>query len=841
MAATVTTARFMRQTNGVRNTNPFLRYCCCCHATYKSSSDLVPRVVAKKLPFSTFHGKRFYSVTNTKSKSSALHTQFSNISSCDPLQKLHERTNGILGQLKTNANNDQSTAKINANAILKLLAEWKSTLKRLERQTGMNHHSGIVLMESVELVQELVAFLLKNSALSAVHVDAIETGIGAWARVSSFQSHAALHAQALFDQLSRAETINTNNKKNPSNQYRRQKLFHHLLHAWRHSCHAKATELCERIVQQMQVEGLVDRKAYNNLITVNAYQGNIGRIHELWQELTKQNLGPDKFSYFWYICALHKRFFKLDGNSLHVHQAVALYWKLLDAYAKTPIVAMRPDARTLQRVLSLCQHDVGQVYQVLDRSLAFETTFPECRDTLVTKFVLECVMHDMTGNDRVEDAETVLNWTLLNEDLKVNEKLFGIVMNGYAQRNTREATDKIEVLLTTLELRGLAFLNRNHYNIVMKGYLKSRPNDAVELMQATLDRMTKFAKANQKPDIFPCDVSYTTLMLALVRQGRPRFAINVQELLETIRCMFPTNNLTIPSNVAMDAWNRSDEPDKLDRVQAIFDSILVPDKISYCALLYVYARHGRADESIHLLHQMRGNHGVKPDRIVYNTALHSLCNSTDSGGWSKANVVLEMMLQEVASGNHDCQPTSSTIGPLFDILAKDKDVVFKHVEVSNLLQCLDQYDVHMDSRVLISACRACQQDCSDSSTNSKRATVTALAEAFGRLDSSARTPETYKHMVKACASLLNVDSEQARLVLGEYVKQGAHADKDANLTPRCSDLCSSKSPRELQRIPFARRQNGISPTKENQERQRPWPLLQTYLRPIDATVDRPVN
>ena len=675
-----------------------------------------------------------------------------------------------------------------------LLKDWSKVLKQLEmmerneRPRRRPSHQppktnvSAVLMEATETVDRLARALFTIS--SSHQVFATETAITAWSRVRSHPS-AATRAQELFDMLQfdfgRAISVRT-----PLIRLRRN-LYNALLLAWSRSTDKKASEQTLAILDRMKNEGtendiqLANAFSYNFTMTCLAKSGaptSTKRVMELWKEMEASNIQPDAVTYDALISAY-------QNSGKDVHEAVQVFLKQLTQYGqssktKTAHPHTRPLSSTLKRILSMCQKNPKQARLILQRCLDLEQEFSECQGLVDT----QCFMTVMLAHTRIgeaEQAEELLIKLLALDHIQADRRVYGVVLDAYSMRGTPDSVKKVETMLDAIERR-LLEQNANEmdmdatiYNILMTSYLRAFSPTSVEKIRNTLERMKSVALRLNKPQLRPDHISYTILMKALMQEGRPSFA---QEIEEVLRVMKSNVDLTgqIPYSVAMDAWIKSNQPDAIERIEALMTSIDQPDVFCYNTLLNAYAKRGRSDDALALLWKMQedvktGRNSIcRPDNVTYSTVIHALHNSGQSSSWHQGLQVFSLMMDQFEAGDQQSKPSEKTVATQLQLLASSDLSSYGSLhyrEAMKVWSRLETIGFQHGPYSVTAFIEACSETISDDPLVLREA-FSHVGTAFAGLRDKA-TPLVYNAMLEACEKLV-VDKDERLQFLSDLYK-----------------------------------------------------------------------
>jgi hypothetical protein len=641
-------------------------------------------------------------------------------------------------------------------------------------------------------VDELVHICLDQHAY-----DALEVGLVAWSRVAHHRPEATVRAQQLFDSVVLPA--------GPVNARERRLHYIALLWTWSRSNLPCAPNECLALLNQMKTEGtqrglvLVEGRSYGAVGTAFANVGDTGTAERLWNDMDEHNVTKNQYAYKWMIRA-HQVKFERDGDDVSRQRGVQLYEELFEAYSHSSHdIEMQPHVSTLQLVISMLASDPDQVIQVLKRSMRFEDEYPECTG-LVNERLLMNVLQSFTRVDLVEQAESLLYSAIGSKRLQPSQKMYGIVMDGYARRNTKASLKQLASILDSIEthilqnnIQGPGDETRYLYNIAMKSCVATNRDNAVRSVKSILARMHYLAREEDDFSFLPDIVSYNTYMTALVRQSQPGNELLVQAVLEKIKAdpVLQQHDLTFSCNIAMNAWAQSGASDASERIKAILLAMETPDTRSYGSLLAVYAKAGLANEATALLGTMHQKSRkrtcqCRPNKFTYSTVLGAIENSSYSDKWTRAKLIFKQLLQHYDGGDKQCTPDAKIVTAMLTILNTSAETPLdKYREIENFLRALDERGYRHDSSTLQLLSNVCISTRDEADSDKAFA---LLYKVFEAVQSSANWRD-YDCLLKA-TKLLVKDLGVRKSIMDDLFKRCA---RSGHVSPQILETVSADS------------------------------------------------
>ncbi|GKY97202.1 hypothetical protein MPSEU_000678600 [Mayamaea pseudoterrestris] len=701
----------------------------------------------------------------------------------DPVEEAMElikTTDRIIQMLRGSSDDKVGEIQRNELSIDSIIKCWSKNSKKLEivggkesyaqskNHTSESSNTNALLAESAETLDRLAKALFSFN--NAHQVFATEVAITAWSRVRN-NNEAASRAQKLFDAMpfeyGQAMSVQT-----PLFRARR-RLYNALLLTWSRSSASDAPAQALRLLSKMNAEGtkqsikLAGTRSYNytmNAVAKVASESSINTALGLYKDMRSRKIYPDAASNDAIIKA-----YQTVGQDFP--KAVEFFNNQLDQYRKAnaPHPNSRPLNLTLRRVLSMCQNNPGQSRQILQRCLDFERECPECQGLVDLKSFLIAMQASSRKGD-AEGANDLLMLLLSADHLKPNRKAYGIVMDANARRGTAEGLEKVKATLDAMERRmtehgGEGFdIDSTVYNILLKAYYRTYHHNAVRPIEETIERMKQLARRFKKPQLEPDHISYTVLMQAIIQEGKPGFPHRVESVLKLIQSHSQYKDATLYSyTLAMTAWSKSNEPDAIDRIRKIFDTVKQPDVTCYNALLSAYAKQGLADEAKALLRHMDDEfvHGRNlsccPDNYTYSTVLHAL-HKAEVKSWSAGLDVFDQMIQRYKQGENKCKPSETTVATLLQLLASSNASDLHYLEAMKVWITLEDISFEHGSYSVTAFIEACSETASDDPELLKAA-FAAIAMALAKLGKRS-TPLVYNAAFEACDKLIQTASER---------------------------------------------------------------------------------
>jgi pentatricopeptide repeat protein len=533
----------------------------------------------------------------------------------------------------------------------------------------------------------------------------------------------------------------------------------------------------------------VNVHAYNYVLASHAKQANIARVEELWSEMTSSSfIQPNAHSFDVLIKAYQCLADAGSESGGHSRIRVGeIFREQLRLYRSLQVkkVSTRPMPLTLARVLSLHTYLPDEAQALLDAALELEKDRPECRGLANIRHVA-LVLNALTGKDRVEEAEQLLSniirvyETDSNKHLRPDKKVFGIVMDGYAQRgNGLESLEKVEAILANLEERLIKShkpatqhfdddLDATVYNILMTAYFRAWPNDAVNKIQVVIERMERVAKEVNQETLLPDAISYTMLIKALARRAAPGYEHEVESVLSGMEhqprlAAKPTMGTYCE---ALRSWAHSVNPNACARVRDMLNAIESPNTACFNTALGAYGRRGEVDEVMATLRRMKDdsesgrNRRCRPDSLTYTLVLLALTKPARVSlinRWEKALECFDDMSDSFLQGDDRCRPNQKCIGALLEVLRTSDEAREKHVAAQEVLKRLGRLGLPQGRTTAVAIISACGGTIGSKEVRLESATfIISLIKSLPRAHLS---DETYRAALESCHRLLFDDEE----------------------------------------------------------------------------------
>jgi pentatricopeptide repeat protein len=398
------------------------------------------------------------------------------------------------------------------------------------------------------------------------------------------------------------------------------------LHVARGDPPALVEEFVQRVSTMLQKEEDVTNL---NITAMRAWakSSEPEAMDRAWEIYESKGTGNERFRAAWdEISAEQERM--LDSKT---------YLDKLEAYEKGELDMEKPKIDQLKGVLRAVRYDWVEAKRTLDRTVAFVTRFPECRDLLDRNCFLYGILTCIDGK-QVDAADQLLTQFRELGYIQPDEKCFSLVMNAYADLATSAAVKKVEALLRSLEEQALTNEEHNtadistsnaelnlscrHYNIMSKAYIRVLPgSEAVELIKQTYERMASMAERLNNRSMRLNSVSYSLLMRAYMLKGGAGCASEIQTLLDDFKAMPNVQGeLMTMYRTAIEAWIKSDDPAGLERARDIFNGITYPDTRCYGDIIAAYIQRNKIEDATLLLNQMLES---------FNTGANRTCEPTN--------------------------------------------------------------------------------------------------------------------------------------------------------------------------------------------------------------------
>jgi pentatricopeptide repeat protein len=280
-------------------------------------------------------------------------------------------------------------------------------------------------------------------------------------------------------------------------------------------------------------------------------------------------------------------------------------------------------SQALKVALTCCKSRPQLALHILEQALAVQQQ--HTLNFVDLSHVRIVVLHLCRKNiPSIQLAENLL--TEASKHFSMDARVYGTVMNGYAQSKTPEAFQRIQVMLTYMEENAIDILETQHYSIFMKAYLTQSPKDGVEVLRVVINNMIQLANAHKTERVLPSIVCYNTFLKAHLQERRP--PNEMESVLKFLVSQFPddANHLMYSYSMVIDAWGKSRAPDAVVKAKRIFDSIKHPKTtFVYNTMMNVYAERGCHEPALQLLNEMKGQTcgGCPPDDRTYSILLNA--------------------------------------------------------------------------------------------------------------------------------------------------------------------------------------------------------------------------
>jgi hypothetical protein len=290
------------------------------------------------------------------------------------------------------------------------LYEWGNVLKVLDE--SQEDDPNVLLLECVRAVDRLAHAILSDRIQeSTQHLNASVQATMSWARVAGFFDEAPWNAEKIFEalQFEYGENRDLWTKIIKS----RRDLYFAILWAWNRSKLREAPEKVLHGLGRMKEEqaskpfreSLVSVECYNvvmNMLCKHLSRSDVvQQVRNLWQDMEAESIQPDQKTYD---CLIHA--YQREGR--RPDEAYKVFLELLQAYLSeadlTKRLLLKPHPPSLNRILTMYQHDPDKGRLVLNEALKFEDRHTECRG-FVTSRHTTTLMQYFIKKRRVEEAQ----------------------------------------------------------------------------------------------------------------------------------------------------------------------------------------------------------------------------------------------------------------------------------------------------------------------------------------------------------------------------------------------------------------------------------------------------
>jgi len=293
--------------------------------------------------------------------------------------------------------------------------------------------------------------------------------------------------------------------------------------------------------------------------------------------------------------------------------------------------------------------------------------------------------------------------------VKPNVVSFTAVINAWARTPEQNAAQRAETLLNRMEdyysqtndaeIRP----NKFSYNAVLTAWARNKDRrTSAENSLRLLKQMWKLfhMHGNVRKDIKPDARSYNTVINAVARSGFPNCADRAYKLLVEMEELYHAGHDELIPNAStfgaiINAYANSGQEESSDQAAKLLQQMnslyhlghddLKPNTFVYNSCINAFAKNGQNQkeaektseeimakrinnicaaeqilQSMESQFEKTGDEYVKPDVISYSTVINAYANSGDGMAGSKADVLLEKMVQRYVGGDFKVKPNAVT-------------------------------------------------------------------------------------------------------------------------------------------------------------------------------------
>lgn len=290
---------------------------------------------------------------------------------------------------------------------------------------------------------------------------------------------------------------------------------------------------------------------------------------------------------------------------------------------------------------------------------------------------------DASGVDRLWRVLALLERTPPSWGLWDELSVLSFALIAVARSSAPDAADHASELLDRME-----WPDERHYGAVLSSYARKRRKGGRGEADADAD-VVKGIVADMAERGVPMTGTTASALLACYKSlGMAREAEKWLTKMEGGRDGRSAEGRWKPSlacyNAVLSAWARSDDPDAVDRAEALLHDMkgtagAAPDVVSYGALLSCYARRGMGRKALDLLRTMHSLHASgelsrPPSAVCYGTVVDALAKSDDADAPDRAEDLVRRMERAddngVGVGQRLPWPNVVTYNSLLDCYAK---------------------------------------------------------------------------------------------------------------------------------------------------------------------------
>ena len=294
------------------------------------------------------------------------------------------------------------------------------------------------------------------------------------------------------------------------------------------------------------------------------------------------------------------------------------------------------------------------------------------------------------------------------EEIRPNTICFVTVIDAVVKSRAKDAPERAEALLAEMEHLSTKKIydievNQHCFSAVITAWSQSQCEEAVGRAEELIERMKQMARSG-RPDLQPTVFTYSTLLATYAKNGKAKKA---EDLLNLLCDDFITGRSTMKPDVVafaivISAWAKSSEHKvgkKVDRLYARMIEVGEhPDVSTFTMLISAWAKGGspqgleKAEFYLSELkrHYAAGQCSCKPNRMVYTATLNAWAQYRHHpGAFSRMAAIIDEMIEQDASGNHDCRPTAYSYNAIISSIGKS-DLTNKAGKALQVLAEMDE-------------------------------------------------------------------------------------------------------------------------------------------------------
>ena len=278
----------------------------------------------------------------------------------------------------------------------------------------------------------------------------------------------------------------------------------------------------------------------------------------------------------------------------------------------------------------------------------------------------------------VTEAEKLLNQMEengFNDNMRPNVVSYCTVMKAMAQnlKPSTSSAKRIEAMLDSVESLLHSEFERKSaayaYNICIDAWGKSGSKDAIVKAEQILTRMFEMSEKLNTKEIFPCRISYTTIINALSKSGNRNAPQHAERLVQEMigKNIAPG---TMTYNSLINCWARSKQTGAAEKAEEVLLRMreitasgaanVHPDSVTFSTVIKSWANEAngsRAEEILTHLEKMSETSNLIASNYAYNSAITAWSRSKNVNAAERALSLLYRMERMCENGNKYAIPT----------------------------------------------------------------------------------------------------------------------------------------------------------------------------------------